>query len=266
MLEAQGLEAAQNLPEEGELVYATITNITPHGVYVTLDEYAGLKGFLHISEISTGWVRNINRYVQEKQKLVLKVIRVNKVRQEVDLSLRQVTDEERRAKMLQIKRFEKARNVFNTVKMRLNLTQEEEAKYEEAILKEYDDLYEALESLVTKGVKAFEGLNLPTNYVAALEQAAREKITPPTVSIKGVIETKSLSPNGIDIIKEALDAAEKVKSSGADVKITYLAASKYMITVTAENYKVAERALDAAINKAKSILQKNDASFSFTRG
>jgi translation initiation factor 2 subunit 1 len=260
-----GLEAAQDLPEEGELVYATVTEITPYGVYVTLDEYGGLKGFLHISEISTGWVRNISRYVQENQKLVLKVIRVNKVRREVDLSLRQVTDEERRAKMLQIKRAEKARNVFNTVKKRLNLTEEEAVKYEDAILEEYDDLYEALEELVAKGVKAFEGLNLPAEYVATLEQVAKEKITLPTVNIKGVIEARSLSPNGIDIIKEALDAAEKVKSGGAEVKITYLAASKYMITVTAENYKVAERALDAALNKAKSILQKNNAFFSFTR-
>ena len=259
------MEEAQNLPEEGELVYATVTEITPYGVYVTLDEYDGLKGFLHVSEISTGWVRNICRYVQENQKLVLKVIRVNKVRQEVDLSLRQVTDEERRSKILQIKRFEKAKNVFNAVKMRLNLTQEEAAKYEDAILEEYDDLYEALESLVTKGVKAFEDLNLPTEYLATLEQVAREKITPPTVNIKGVIEARSLSPNGIDVIKEALDAAEKIKSGGADVKITYIAASKYMITVTAENYKVAEKALEAAINRAKSILQKNNAFFSFKR-
>jgi len=259
------LEEAQNLPEEGELVYATVTEITPYGVYVTLDEYGGLNGFLHISEISTGWVRNISRYVQENQKLVLKVIRVNKVRREVDLSLRQVTDEERRAKMLQIKRAEKARNVFNTVRKRLGLTEEEEAKYEDAILEEYDDLYEALEDLVAKGAKAFEGLNLPVEYVATLEQVAKEKITLPTVNIKGVIEARSLSPNGIDIIKEALDAAEKVKSGGADVKITYLAASKYLITVTAENYKVAERALEAALNKAKSIFQKNNAFFSFTR-
>lgn len=260
------MEDEQNLPEEGELVYATVTQITPYGVYVTLDEYDELKGFLHISEISTGWVRNISRYVQEKQKLVLKVIRVNKVRREVDLSLRQVTDEERRAKMLQIKRAEKARNVFNTVRMRLNLTEVEGAKYEDTILEKYDDLYEALEDLVAKGVKAFEGLDLQPEYITTLDQVAREKITLPTVNIKGVIEARSLSPNGIDIIKEALEAAEKVKSSGADVKITYLAASKYMITVTAESYKVAERALEAALNKAKSILQKKNASFSFRRG
>jgi translation initiation factor 2 subunit 1 len=138
-------------------------------------------------------------------------------------------------------------------------------KYEDAILEEYDDLYGALEDLVTKGAKAFEGLNLPAEYVATLEQVAKEKITLPTVNIKGVIEARSTSPNGIDIIKEALGAAEKVKSGCAEVKITYLSASKYMITITAENYKVAEKALEAALNKAKSILQKNNAFFSFKR-
>ncbi len=260
------MEVQQDLPEEGELVYATVTQITPHGVYVTLDEYDGMKGFLHVSEISSGWVRNISRFVQEKQKLILKVIRVNKVRREVDLSLRQVTEEERRAKMLQIKRFEKARNVFNTVKMKLNLTQEQEAGYEDAILEKYDDLYSALEAVFTKREQAFEGLNLPAEYIKTLEQVAKEKITPPTVSIKGVIEARSLSPNGIEIIKEALDAAEKVKSGGADINISYLAASKYMITVSAENYKVAEKALEAALNKTKTILQKNKAFFSFSRG
>lgn len=259
------MEEQQELPEEGELVYATVFQITPHGVYVTLDEYGGLKGFLHVSEISTGWVRNISRFVQEKQKLILKVIRVNKVRREVDLSLRQVTEEERRAKMLQIKRFEKARHVFNTVNMKLNLSEDVATKYEEAILEKYDDLYTALEAIYTKGEKAFEGLNLPLEYIKTLEQVTKEKITPPTVSIKGIIEAKSFSPNGIEIIKEALDAAEKVKSGGATVNITYLAASKYLITVTAENYKVAEKTLEASLNKAKTILQKNKAFFSFTR-
>src|SRR6266849_2971525 len=56
---------------------------------------AETKGFLHVSEISTGWVRNIDRVAKVSQKLVLKVIRVNKARREIDLSLRQVTNEER---------------------------------------------------------------------------------------------------------------------------------------------------------------------------
>ena len=49
------------LPERGDIVLCTVREITSHGIYVDLDEYNGMNGFLHISEISTGWVRNIEQ-------------------------------------------------------------------------------------------------------------------------------------------------------------------------------------------------------------
>ena len=88
----------KQMPESGELVVATIKEVTGHGAYVSLDEYKNMTAFLHISEIATGWIRNIERYVRPKQKTVLKVIRVDKTRVEVNLSLKQVSGEERKSK------------------------------------------------------------------------------------------------------------------------------------------------------------------------
>ncbi|HYB03736.1 MAG TPA: S1 RNA-binding domain-containing protein, partial [Nitrososphaerales archaeon] len=110
----------QTMPEEGELVLATVREITAHGVYVTLDEYGKLPAFLHISEIATGWVRDIERYAKPGQKIVLKVIRINRMRKEIDLSLRQVSGEERRAKIIEVKKTEKAATIVDALKIRLN--------------------------------------------------------------------------------------------------------------------------------------------------
>src|SRR5487761_1775868 len=100
-----------SMPDEGELVLATVTEISPHGVYVTLDEYGRLPAFLHISEIATGWVRDIERYAKPGQKIVLKVIRINKMRKEIYLSHRQVNGEKRKEKIIEVKKSEKAKSI-----------------------------------------------------------------------------------------------------------------------------------------------------------
>src|SRR3989454_12590867 len=118
-------EQGSSMPEPGEIVVCTVREITSQGIYVTLDQYGGMNGFLPVSEISTGWVRNIERVAKPQQKLVLKVIRADRTRKEIDLSLRQVTNEERRAKVIEWKRAERAQAIMSAVKKKGSLEEEE---------------------------------------------------------------------------------------------------------------------------------------------
>ena len=63
----------QELPEQGEIVIATITKVMEHGAYVSLDEYDGLQGFLHVSEIAPGWIRSVGKFVKKGEKKVFLV-------------------------------------------------------------------------------------------------------------------------------------------------------------------------------------------------
>jgi len=106
------------LPEVGELVIATITKIGDHGAYVILDEYDKIQGFLHVSEIAPGWVRNINKYVKENEKVVAIVKKVREGREEIDLSLKHISKDQRKKKLLDVKRHEKGKALYKIYKKR----------------------------------------------------------------------------------------------------------------------------------------------------
>lgn len=255
------------MPDEGELVLATVTQISPHGVYVVLDEYGKMPAFLHISEIATGWVRDIERYAKPGQKIVLKVIRINRNRKEIDLSLRQVSGEERKEKLIEVKESEKARSILDALKTRLNLDDAAVKKIEDTILETYDTVYAAFEDIARRGKKAIQRIEgLPENVAEALETIASEKIAIPIVEVRGLMDIRVKTPDGIEVIRSALKSVEDGRSSsGVRVKTTYLGTPKYRLTIKAENYKVAERALQNATEKIQSTIEKSHGKFTFSR-
>ena len=130
----------QELPEQGEIVIATITKLMDHGAYVNLDEYNGVQGFLHISEIAPGWIRSVGKFVKEGEKKVLLVKRVDNERGEIDLSLKQVSNDQKKKKLLEAKRYEKGRTLLQNIKEKGKLTDNEIEKLEESIYSKYDSV------------------------------------------------------------------------------------------------------------------------------
>ena len=256
-------DEVQRLPEDGEIVIATVKEVTGHGAYVTLDEYNDMTGFLHISEIATGWIRNVERYVRPKQKAVLKVIRVNKTRGEVDTSLKQVSGEERKSKLIEVKKNEKATAFMDFVKSRLKLTNEQVAEIEEKILQRYDYVYDAFEAVARKGLESIQNVDLAPEIIQAIQEES-SKIQIPQVEVRGVMEISSKKPDGIEIIKNTLSGIESSKG-GATTTVTYVGAPRYRIVVTAENFKVAEKSMNNAVEKIRSAIEKQHGAFNFAR-
>src|SRR5919197_743403 len=167
-------DEVQRLPEDGEIVIATVKEVTGHGVYVTL-----------------------------KQKAVLKVIRVNKTRGEVDTSLKQVSGEERKSKLIEVKKSEKATAFIDFIKSKLRLTNEQVAEIEEKILQKHDYVYDAFEAVARKGPEAIQNIDLSLEIKQAIEEKSN-KIQVPQVEVRGVMETSSQRPEGVELIKGTL--------------------------------------------------------------
>ena len=253
----------KQLPEPGDLVIATVKEVTGHGAYVSLDEYHELTAFLHVSEIATGWIRNMERYVRPKQKTVLKVIRVDKSRVEVDLSLKQVSREERKSKLIEVKKSEKASAFMHMIKTKTGMSDEQIKELQDVVLQKFDYLYDMFEAVAFKGIESTKSLDITDEVRSAIAEECK-KIQIPSVEIRGVIELNINEPQGVETIKNVLSSAELEKNN-TSVEISYIAAPRYRIIAKAENYKIAEKTLNNAIEKISNSVGKKVGLFNYFR-
>ena len=253
-------------PVIGELVVATIRRIESYGAYVYLDEYEK-EGLLHISEISSRWVRNIRNHVREGQKVVLQVLRLDISRGHVDLSLRRVSKDERRKKIEDWKKTRKAETLLKSTASTLKLSDEEIFQKAGAkIIERYGTLYLGLEAAAKKGVDALTEAGVSKRIAKILAETARDKIVVKGVTIHGVFELTSMDPRGIDVIKGTLLETKKVaEANEAEVALYSLGAPKYRIEVTADDYKKAEAALENIVATAEASWSEQEGKFSFSR-
>jgi len=251
-------------PEVGDLVIATIETVTDYGAYAKLDEY-DKRGLLHVSEISSSWIRNIRDFVREGQKLVLKVLRIDLEKGHIDLSLRRVTKRERIDKVLSWKQERKAEALLRGVAEKVALTNEE--LYEKAgkLIEEKYGLYEGFEKAAIEGTEALTEIGVPENLASAFVTVAQERIHPKLVKVKGILEIRCMKPNGVKIIKEAFLKAKSDKTKDATVTFYVIAAPKYSIEAAAENYKRAEEVLQKAAQSVVTNITKAGGQGTFRR-
>ena len=251
----------QEMPEQGEIVLATVSKVMDHGAYVTLDEYDDIQGFLHISEIAPGWIRSVNRFVKDGEKKVLLVKKVNPSRGDIDLSLKQVSNDQKKQKLKEVKKFEKGKTLLQNVQEKAKLSDEEIENVEESIYSKFDSIYDAFIEIGRNGVETIKDLKLSKKTVTTIEEIC-SKIKLPSVEIRGIMEITSEKSNGVEIIKKTLlDVAKK----DSTIDITYLGAPKYRLSITSEDFKSAEKRLKPIISDIQSTIEKKKGSFKFTR-
>jgi translation initiation factor 2 subunit 1 len=240
-------------PQESELVVCTVVNVKDFVAFVSLDEYGGRQGLIPISEIATGWIKYIRDHIREGQKIVCKVLNVDRSRGHIDLSLKDVNEHQRREKIREWKNESKAQKWIGFV---AEAAGETAADIEDVLYKKYGAFYPVFEDVVVEPESTIKKIGLSKKVSEALLKVAQENVKVPKVEVTAHLHLTCTEPDGIRVLKEALKKANDSKTAGAEIELLYLGAPTYRIKVTAPDYKKAEKAVEKAAGAAIAVIEK----------
>jgi len=234
-------------PEKRELVIGTVTRVNPYSAFISLEEYPGKEGMIHISEVAGKWVRDIRDFVKTGKKVVALVMNVDKEKNHIALSLKRVRRYDAEEKMREYKRDLKAEKMLKLVAKKLSMSPSEaQEKIEKNLEEIFGELFKAFQmSLTAPGYDLIIKKGIPENWAKEIKAVAEEQMELKEIEIKGIIELKCFKPDGIEIIKKVLKDAEDKYS----IRIKYISAPNYSLSFKTKDAKLGEKRLKEAADE-----------------
>jgi translation initiation factor 2 subunit 1 len=249
----------EKYPEEGEFIIGTVVEIHPYGVMVALDEYENKRGMVHIREVSSGWVKNIRNHVKMGQKIVAKVLKVEPTKEHINLSLRRVSDQQKKITVKQHKLERKGSKLLEYFAEKNSIALDEVTeKILNPLVREYGYLYDAFENALIDGKEILQG-KIPEEYIDELYDLIVSTFEVQKVEIQSTLTIESYESNGVEIIKKAL------KTDNSDIEVKLLGSPKYSVKVTSPDYKTAETILTEYKEKISECMHEHDGTAEFVR-
>jgi translation initiation factor 2 subunit 1 len=249
----------EGFPEVSDLLVCTVTNIQHNSVFVNIHEY-GRQGMITISEIAPGRIRNIRDYVVEGRVVICKVLSVNRERGYIDLSLRRVSEGQKRQKNDEIKQELKAEKIVEITSRALGMgLQDLYTIVAGKFLKQYFYLYQVFDDVINDNIVLKDFFD--KNIAESLEKTIREKIKPKEIAIAGDFTISIWEDNGAEIVRTIFSKADTVRSS----EMSYLGGGRYRVFLKGTDYKVLEKSLKDISEYIISGVKKSKGEVEFER-
>lgn len=229
--------------EEGDVVLCTVKNIVGTTVFVDIDGDG--DGSIVLSEIAPGRIRNLRDYVVPHKKIVCKILKKGK--DHYQLSLRRVTEKERKQVMDDYKKEKSGQMILKSVL---------KDKCPAVLDKIEGTIADFLEE-VKKDAKILEKHCSKEEIKKLLEILTKKKEK--QQEIKKEFYLKSNQNNGIKTIKKILD----IKQDNLEIK--YLGNSKFRLIIKDKDLKKADQQAESILENIKTQAKKQKAEFSLAK-
>ena len=125
-----------------------------------------------------------------------------------------------------------------------------------SLLSKYKSVYDAVIDIGTNNISVIDDLEVSEKIKKTIGELSK-KIKLPTVEIRGILEMTNNKSDGIEIIRKILLDAIK-ESQNQKIKILYLGAPKYRLSIVAQDFKTAEKTLKPILEKIEKNTSKQN--------
>jgi len=234
--------------EEGQIVLCIVEKILGTTVFVKIE--GGREGTITTSEISPGRIRNLRDYVVPGKKIVCKILKLRDG--SVYLSLRRVKQSEKKELLEKIARERSFKAMLKTV-----LGNEKFAKFIEDIENEIGVLN--FFEQVKEDPKILEKYFSKEESEKILSVLDSKKDRLKEINQRFILSSHEF--NGIVIVKKIL----KDSCKDSQCKINYLAAGKYGLLISGEDFKEIKTEVNSILSEIEKQARKNKCEFSLVK-
>jgi len=239
-------------PKKGEIVIGKVVRVTPYSALINLLEY-NASGMVHISEISSGWIKDIRHHIKKGDIVVAKVMNLD--RSYISLSIKRVNKNQRAEKIKEFNLEKRARKMLSIISKDLK-------GYEnvmKTINENFGNIYKAFE-LSTKDINILVRKGIPLEWAEKMRDIYRRNVKQKTFDFKCIVKVSTDAPDGIKKIKSILNCIEKMKT-----EVIYISSPEYLVRFQTKDPKEGEKKLNKIINKFPSFLSKYKCTGSISR-
>jgi translation initiation factor 2 subunit 1 len=199
--------------------------------------------------------------VKVGQRVVALVLKVEPEKNFISLSLKRVNKREKERKLQEFRKEEKAEKMLELVGKELGMDLDKAYEKIGFPLQEiFGEMYAPFE-LAREKPDLLEKKGIPKKYVKVISEIAKKAIEEREIKMKAIVELKCFEGEGIERIKDILLKTQKKFG----VKISYIAAPNYSLTLTHKDPKAAEKEMKKIAEFMEKLAKNANCEFSMRR-
>lgn len=235
-----------------DLVVGEVVGFEEYGAILKLEDY-GKEAFLHVSEIQLKRGERIDSKLKLRSKIVVRVLREDKKGNKVFVSLKQISENEAKAKM---RMWKERKNAISMIQRVIEGKIDDNtflARVEKRAVEKYGSLGNAFRAALEEGPKALLRLGIPSELCNELLALAQKELMKKETRKTRRIKMFFTSSNGIDLLKRTV-AENNKPSDGIYVVVKSQSPPLYYVTAYGTDPKETSSRLEEVVEKiAKSV-------------